>query len=67
MEQGFLLETVRQNGLSENSLVSRVKADLAWVNFVGHSMTEQPKISKKKIAAERVRLKKELMTKLKLL
>ena len=61
MEEGDLLKTVREKGLSENSLVSRTKAEVAWVNFVGHSVTEPPKISKKKIAAERAKMKKELM------
>ena len=61
MEQGSLLAFVREKGLSEASLISRIKADLAWVGFVGQSLREQPKITQKQINAQKNKIKKELM------
>ena len=52
---------MRETGLSEASLISRIKADLAWVGFVGQSLREQPKITQKQINAQKNKIKKELM------
>ena len=60
MENGFLLAMVREKGLSESSLVARIKADLAWVGFVGQTMQNQPKITQKQINAEKNKIRKEL-------
>ncbi len=60
MEKGDLLKLVKEKGLSEESLLARIKADLAWIGFVGQVVREQPKISQKQINAEKNKMRNEL-------
>lgn len=60
-DKGQLLAIMREKKLSENALVSQIKADISWVSAVGQLLPEQPKISNQKVANTRKKMKQDLM------